>query len=225
MNLLKRIPIHYQGQLYDVRLVNFSIDARELQGRIPSQIQLRDFAGRAMISMVDVKLRNMRPTFLPAGLYFNYRHVAFRVLVDDGRYNDGVQKGIFFYRSFTDKYFAVIGGKLLTDYNLEGATINEDGDDVGIFQGADYIRYRIGREPMVDADEALKSIVGSVDRAYSVLGKTLRVTQIQRQQWPIRQVRCSGFENTFFKTAKLEGAFRVFETIHYDWMPPKPVNR
>ena len=66
-----------------------------------------------------------------------------------------------------------------------------------------------------------KNTIGALDRAYSVLGDTVRVTQIQSEKWPIEFVNCSEFENTFFKTARFEGAFRVQETIYYDWLPPK----
>ena len=222
MDLLKKLPIHYKGELHDVRLVNFSVAMEELKGKVPVGIKIRDFNGRALFSMVDVKLRNMHPVFLPSFCYFNYRHVAFRLLVNDSMLNGGVNKGIFFYRSFANNALIVSGGKLLTDYNLGLATIEEKDDDVTIQQGTNHIKYSIGNsvEPLRENEE-LKMTVGALDRAYSFLGKALRITQIQREKWPIQPVRCSRFENTFFETAKLEGAFRVFETIHYQWLPPK----
>ena len=122
MSLLKRIPIHYKGELHDVRLINFSVEMEEVLDKIPPMIKIRNFGGRAMISMVDVKLKNMRPAGMPL-LHFNYRHLAFRLLIDDSRNNHGVNKGIFFFRSFTDKPFIVFGGTLMTDYNLETAKI------------------------------------------------------------------------------------------------------
>ena len=222
MNLIKKIPIQYKGELHDVRLVNFSVAMEELENNLPAGIKIRDFDGRGLVSMVDVKLRNMRPLFLPPFCHFNYRHVAFRLLVDDSMFNGGMNKGIFFYRSFTNNALIVPGGKLLTDYNLSLATIEEKDDVVAIQQGKSHVKYSIGKsvEPSRENEE-LKMTVGALDRAYSVLGKSIRVTQIQREKWPIEPVRCAGFENTFFKTAKLEGAFRVFETIYYQWLPPK----
>lgn len=222
MNLLKRIPIHYKGELHDVRLINFSVALEEVEDKIPSNIKVRDFNGRALISMVDVKLKKMHPVFAPSLLHFNYRHVAFRLLVEDRIYNEGVSKGIFFYKSFTDNPFIVAGGKFLTDYNLERARIEERNNEVVISQGNHHVKYCIGNA-ISSSDEDLKKTVGALDRAYSVLGNAIRVTQIQREKWPIQSVKCSGFENTFFKTAKLEGAFRVFETIYYDWLPPKAI--
>lgn len=220
MNLLKRIPIHYKGELHDVRLINFSVAMEEVKDKVPANIKVKAFNGRALISMVDVKLKNMRPVFVPSFFHFNYRHVAFRLLVEDSIYNKGVSKGIFFYKSFTDKSFIVAGGKLLTDYNLEAAHISENNKEIAISQGKYHVKYCV-EDTVNSSNEDLKNTIGALDRAYSVLGDTIRVTQIQREKWPIQSVKCSGFENTFFKTAKLEGAFRVFETIYYEWLPPK----
>jgi hypothetical protein len=175
-----------------------------------------------MISMVDVKLKHMHPTFIPSFFHFNYRHVAFRLLIDDNTYNEGVSKGIFFYKSFTDRPIIVAGGKLLTDYHLGLANIEEKNNEVIISQGKHHVRYCVD-DKICNANAELREAVGALDRAYSVLGNTVRVTTIQRERWPIKPVKCSRFENTFFETAKLEGAFRVFEVIYYDWLPPKSI--
>jgi hypothetical protein len=223
MSILKRIPIQYRGELHDVRLINFSVAIEEVAGNVPPGIRIRDFDGRALISIVDVKLRNMRPVALPF-FRFQYRHMAFRLLVDDGEYNNGIAKGIFFYRSFTDNPLVVTGGGLFTDYNLGRAHIEECDGEVTLTQGDFRVRYRVGNAPSTD-EHPLTTSIATLDRAYSVLGKSLRVTEIQREKWPIQPVECTGFENTFFRTAKFECAFRVFETIYYDWLPPKSILR
>jgi uncharacterized protein YqjF (DUF2071 family) len=220
MNLLKKIPVHYMGELHDVRLINFSVDIDEIEDKIPEQIKVRRIDGRAMISMVDVKLKKMRPVFAPSFLNFEYRHVAFRVLVEDGKYNNGEDKGIFFYRSFTTKPWIVVGGKCLTDYNLELAAIQEHNGGVEISQGKHQVKYQMN-EVTANKHERMKSVIGALDRAYSISGDTIRVTQIQREKWPIQAVECSDFQTTFFNTAKFECAFRVCETIFYEWLPPK----
>lgn len=222
MNVLKKIPIHYKGELHDVRLINFSVSMDEVRDKVPPGIKVRDFNGRAMISMVDVKLKKMRPDFMPEILHFNYRHVAFRLLVEDSQYNNGLNKGIFFLRAFTDKPIIVAGGKLLTDYNLETGHITEMDNEVIISQGQQLVKYCLDNSKITANDE-LKVTIGALDRAYSVLDGIVRVTEIQREKWPIKPVNCTGFENTFFETARFEGAFRVFETIYYDWLPPKTI--
>jgi hypothetical protein len=223
MNFLKRIPIRYIGELHDVRLINFSVDIDEVKDKVPAQIKVRNFDGRALFSMVDVKLKNMRPSFIPSAIHFNYRHVAFRLLVEDASYNAGLNKGLFFYKSFTDQPLIIAGGNLLTDYKLESAIITEKNNLVEVRQDQQVVKYAIQDQPgsSPGAMEELQKTVGALDRAYSLLGTTLRVTQIQREKWPIQSIGCNQFENTFFKTARLEGAFKVFETIYYQWLPPK----
>ena len=110
----------------------------------------------------------------------------------------------------------------MTDYNLETASIEEKGNDVIIYKGGSKVKYSLEGLAAVKNDE-LKKTVGDLDRAYSILGSDTRVTHIQREKWPIQEVNCKGFQNTFFKTARFEGAFRVFETIYYDWLPPTTI--
>ena len=226
MDLLKRIPIKYIGELHDIRLINFSVDINEIRDKVPTNIKVRDFNGRALISMVDVKLKNMHPAFVPSFCNFSYRHVAFRLLIEDKQYNEGINKGIFFYQSFTDKALIVEGGKLLTEYKLELATINENDNHVIVNQGDNVVKYSIEDEIIVTPDENSKNLqktIGALDRAYSFLGDSLRVTQIQREKWPIQPVQCHDFSTNFFSTARFEAAFRVFETIYYKWLPSKTV--
>jgi hypothetical protein len=225
MDILKKIPITYTGELHDVRLINFSVDINEVRPLVSAQIKVRDFNGRALFSMVDVKLRKMRPSFVPSFFSFEYRHVAFRLLVDDAHLNKGQARGIYFFKSFTDKFLIEKGGSLFTDYRLENASINEKSDLVEIESSGKYVKYSIGNE-IISEDSRLSElhqVVGALDRAYSMLGTELRFTQIQRERWPIQPVSCSAFENTFFKTARLEAAFRIFETIYYIWLPPKKI--
>jgi uncharacterized protein YqjF (DUF2071 family) len=224
MDLLKKIPIQYKGELHDVRLINFSVPIEEVNTTVPPGIKVRDFDGRAMISLVDVKLKKMHPVFIPSFLNFNYRHVAFRLLVDDSKYNNGDNKGIYFLRSFTDQRLIVTGGKLMTNYNLEFATVSEEGHKTVIRQSDKKVSYVIDSFPQADSNEALRKTIGAIDRAYSTLGTEVRVTEIQREKWPIQAAHCEAFENSFFHDVRFEGAFRVFETIDYEWLPSVSVS-
>jgi uncharacterized protein YqjF (DUF2071 family) len=223
MDILKRIPIQYKGELHDVRLINFSVPIEEVNTKVPRGIKVRDFGGRAMISLVDVKLKKMHPVFVPSVFNFNYRHVAFRLLVDDSQYNNGDTKGIYFLRSFTDQRLIVAGGKLLTNYNLEFASISEEGNKTIVVQDDKKFSYQVDAFPHADSQVELRKTIGAIDRAYSILGNKVCVTEIQREKWPLQAVHCQGFENSFFRDVRFEGAFRVFETIDYEWLPPVPV--
>jgi hypothetical protein len=223
MDMLKKLPITYIGELHQVRLINFSVEKEEVLPLLPGGLQIRDFHGRALISMVNVKLRNMRPALLPGALHFHYQHLGFRLLLDDASYSDGAAKGIYFLRSFTDKALMVLGGSWLTNYKLEKATLEEQQGTFTLKQQDHFLRYHLQEDQPPTVNSALMQMVGALDRAYSFIGDELVRVQIMRERWPIEPVNCSGFETNFFKTARFEGAFRVKEVIHYEWLPPKPV--
>lgn len=221
MDFLKRLPITFLGDLNDVRLINFSVDISEITN-LPEGIKVRNFDGRALISMVDVKLHHMHPSFVPSALHFSYRHLAFRLLVDDSEYNNGACKGIYFIKGFSNSPIIVAGSRWLTDYNLSVAKISEKNNEVTVTQNDNFIHYKIN-EGVIDRNEIseLQKTVGAIDRAYSKTGERIRLTLIQREKWPIQPIECTEFSTSYFKTARLEGAFRVFETIHYQWLPAK----
>jgi len=225
MNFLKHLPISFRGELHNIQLINFSVDADEVSAIVPKEIQVRLINGRAMISMVNVELEKMHPTFLPLWLQFNYRHVAFRLLADDSKLNDGKCKGIFFFRSFTDKPMIVFGGKMISDYNLEQVSFHIEDNSFSMKKKESFLSYEINENLLPPEIQELKETIGAIDRAYSVLNGKLRMIQIQREKWPIEPVYCSKFETNFFKTAKFEGAFTVSETIFYHWLPPQFINQ
>jgi hypothetical protein len=223
MDFLKKIPVKYMGELHEIKLVNFSVEKEEIEPMLPKGIKLREINGRAMISMVNVMLKNMHPSFVHESINFSYRHIAFRLLVEDAGLNEGQNKGIYFLRSFTDKPLIVLGGQWFTDYNLENAYINSVENMLELRQGDKFITYALDDLPPAAKNEELRNVIGSLDRAYSVLGEDLRMVQIQREKWPIEWVECYHFQTNFFKTARFEGAFKVNEVIRYQWMPPKKV--
>ncbi|WP_125185487.1 DUF2071 domain-containing protein [Botryobacter ruber] len=223
MDLLKKLPLTYTGELHQVCLVNFSVEKEEVLPYLPEGLQLRDYHGRALISLVNVQLRNMRPDFLPKALHFNYQHIGFRLLLDDARYSNGTAKGIYFLRSFTDKPLLVQGGSWFTNYKLEKASLTNEAGAFELRQHDHFLRYRLSESKPLQVNEELQQLVGALDRAYSYIGKELVRVQIMRERWPIEWVTCEGFETNFFQTARFEGAFRVREVIPYQWLPAKAV--
>lgn len=211
------------GELHDVKLVNFSVDIAEAEKMVPAGIKVRNVNGRAMISMVNVMLKSMHPSFLHCSLNFSYRHIAFRLLIDDSEFNNGQCRGIYFLRSFTNKPLIVLGGSLFTDYNLETADIKSAENMLELRKNDQFLTYALDDTSVPAKNTELYNTIGSIDRAYSVLGNELRMVQIQREKWPLEPVECYHFQTSFFTTARFEGAFKVNEVIHYQWLPPKNV--
>jgi len=221
MSFLKNIPINYKGELHNIRLVNFWVDKKEVAEFVPPQLKIRDFNGRALISMVNVELEKMHPTFLPADTTFSYRHVAFRLLLDDAEFNHGESKGIYFFRSFTNKAHVVTGGNLFTNYQLEKAEIICLDRMMELKQGDKYFNYALDLDKKANHGQEQFETIRSLDRAYSVSHEKIKMIQIQREKWPIRPVNCYLLETNFFKTAEFASAFVVDETIYYKWLAAK----
>lgn len=225
MSILKRIPLTYIGELHNIRLVNFWVDINEVREQVPRRLKIRNFNGKALISLVNVELEKMHPSFLPAAYHFHYRHVAFRLLLDDSDYNDGENKGVFFLRSFTQNKRIVGGGNLLTDYHLEHAEIRNLDRMMNLQQGNKYFNYAIDPGSEIKTDEEQRKIIGAIDRAYSMHDGQIKMVRIMREKWPIRQVECYLAETNFFETAKPASAFVVDEIIHYRWNAAENISK
>ncbi len=208
----------FSGELHEVRLINFSVDKEELKNHLPQGLKLLDYKGRALISMVDVKLKNMKAaSFLPS---FSYRHIGFRLLVDDQYINTISPKGIYFMKSFTDKPLMILAGNIVADFKLSSSKISGDGNHVKIQQGDKFIEYSVSDENCTTPDSSLYEVVKRIDRAYAFKNKGAVVTKITRDEWPIEQVEVLDFKTNFFKSAKVEGAFKIHKVIDYVWEKP-----
>ncbi len=205
----------FSGELHEVKLINFSIDKEELKGRLPKRLKVFDYEGRALISMVDVHLKKMMMhRFLPS---FAYRHVAFRLLIDDGEFSKAGPKGIYFLQSFSSNALMVLGGNWVANYNLTLAKMAQNQNEFVLHQKEKYLNYTL--DPFLPAEESeiLFAAVRRIDRAYSFAKDAVSVTQITRKEWPIETVMVKDFSTNFFASAKLEGAFSVKKTIPYIW--------
>ena len=224
MTVLKQLPISYKGELHEVILLNFSVDKQEVAHRVPKGLQVADYKGRALISMVNVHLRNMHPTFAKP-LKFHYQHIGFRLLIDDRRFTgEDLPKGIFFLDSFTNRPLLAKGGSLLTYYNLQNAQLHNTAEGLEVQQQGQFLSYNLmgpHQHPQQLVD--LQHQVGNIDRAYAIDEGIVRMTQIQREKWPLKAMACQHFHTSFFETARFEGAFKVPETIYYQWLPAREV--
>lgn len=223
-----RLPFAFKGELHDIHLVNFSVDPLELLARfgpLPKPIVPRLHQGRALISMVDVHLRNMRAASRWLPFRFHYQHVAFRLLVEDQAYSESPEhNGIYFLKSFTDRSLITTGGNLLTHFNFQTAKIDNYASGMHLQTDEHQISYDIDGPLSASAQPSvLTDTVGRIDRAYAVEKDVLWETRILRDRWPLQAMHCNHFSTDFFKSARLEGVHKVVEPIHYTWMPPRKI--
>jgi hypothetical protein len=221
MNLLKKIPITYLGELHEIKIINFSVEKREAESYIPWKINIREFEGRAMVSMVNVYLRHMHPSFVHESLHLNYRHISFRLLVEDRKWNHGINKGVYIIQSFTDRALIAQGGQLFTDFRLEKADIVCTDQLLALKKDEKFLTYALDDHIPALTNKNLHQTISALDRAYSELDGQIRMTKIRQEKWPIVPVNCYHFRTNFFETARLEGAFQVNEPIQYQWEPPQ----
>lgn len=226
---LRNLPLTFHGELSDIRLVQFSLDPKEARLHLPPQLSPLIIRSRALVSLVDVSLKRMRPSFVPPLLGVAYRHIAFRMLIDDSCFSRGRERyGIFFVRSFAQSRFITLSAALLTHYRLCVADISDFGESVQVQGVLDYSLWRL--EPALRGDvfrgwEEAREIVGAVDRAYAVDGKgRVLLTQILRPEWPIEPADLESFSTSFFSSARPECGFRIERSVPYTWLPPLVVS-
>ena len=217
MKALMKLPIEYAGKLHNVRLLNFSVDPDEVMVHLPEGIVPNLYRKRVLFSMVSVQLKNMRPTATGDLFAFSYRHVAFRMLMEDDHLTHEGNRGIYFYRSFTDNPLVYRGGNLLTTFQFEKASIRDIGYLFELTSGDRYVKYALDETREAEGDYRLKQRVAALDRAYAPIGKDLYCLQVHRDQWPIEWVDCYRFETNFFESARFEGAFQIRQQIDYRW--------
>lgn len=226
MQLLRNLPLGYTALLKDIKLINFTIDPRELDLLMPYILPV-EIAGEPVISMLDVKLYRLKPSVLLNIFHFTYRHIAFRVLVRDNHlHDDNISRGFFYMHSFANRPFVARFGKLFTNFNFNYASINENENEnnFSLRYGNKFINYNLDPDAYADENDGLKNSLMQIDRAYSIHDNKLQVTKVKRAGLPLQPIRCNHFETNFFKQTKLIGAFRVKEELSYEWLPPQRCN-
>jgi len=213
MDWLKTLPIAYEGLLKRVRIVNFSVDKSEIALRIPKAIPLLIEKDKAYISMADLQIRHMRPQGFPKAMSLNYRHVAFRVLVDDRAFHEGDAQGAYFLQSFCDKACLVCGGSLFTDYQLCQASIKGE-RHFRLHKGKYYLKCDFGEHDgpaqLIDLKRTAR-----LNKGYAVHSGKLWQTRIKPLEWPLECIDCGAFKTNFFDSAQLVGAYQVNGSLKF----------
>lgn len=207
----------FKGELHKVKLINFSVDIEEVIHQVPQGLKIFQENGKAIISMVDVQLKHMKTKWFPF-VNFGYRHVAFRLLLDDREYSQQHEpQGIYFLKSFSENAPLNWMGNLIGNYQLTFAKLKEYFGAFNLQQKKNYVEYALDPYSVIDTEEGLQRKIKRIDRAYASKNGSVFVTKIAREHWPIQPIKCYHFATNFFKSAKLLGAFEVKNVIHYTW--------
>ena len=220
MILLKSLPIGYTARLKDIRLINFTIEPDELNGYF-SQLPLVLINDKPVISLLNVTVSKLRPSFLLNTFGFTYQHIAFRLLIKDGvLHGDNINRGIFYWKSFTNKSFIVQAGRFLTNFNFESAYIESSNQKFFLKKKHKFISYLSDDQP-IQNNNNLREIFVNIDRAYSLHDRKMKVTKVRRNDLPLEPLNCKNLQTNFFKTAEFICAFQVKNVLEYEWLPPQ----
>ena len=221
MSWLKTLPIAYRGLLQDVRIVNFSVPMPEVTHLIPEGLKAADFDGRAMISLADLQIRQMRPKALPNWLSITYRHVALRLLVEPIG-DETANQAIYFLKSFCASPSVICGAAIFTDYQLQKARIKGD-KRVNIKTGKSYLSYELGGDRVADKED--RNRTARLNTAYAAHDSAIWQTGIKPNDWPLEAVGCREFSTNMFKNARLEAAYRVKGNLCFERSAPLLLTR
>lgn len=216
--------MEYKGEFHDIHLINFSVDPEEIKDQVPHPLQMRLINGRAMISMMDVQIRNFHPAMVPGILTLNYQHVALRLLIEDSAYNwEGVSKGAYTLRSFSEKP----GRSFLTPhYNVEGARFINVARGLDVKAGDNLVSFILyGPDPDPNSHQELAQITRDLDRDYhaDAYGAVKRVKTV-RDDWNMQPMLAHNFICSYFKTAQLEAVFNVPSRTPFRFLNEEMVN-
>ena len=211
----------YKALLKDIRLINFFVDEEELLQEMPA-LPLFKINDKPVISLLDVKLFQLQPTFLFKGFQFSYRHIAFRVLIKDDRlHTDGVNRGIYYLHSFTNNPFIACCGMIFTNFNFRPARIDEDENSFSLHHKRKWLNYKLDFDNDSTKSKGLMQKLMQIDRAYSLNGKGFKFTQVRRNDLPLHPVCCSHFATNFFETSRFIDAYCVSQPLNYEWLPAR----
>ena len=209
---LRSIPNELNGRLNKVEIIAFSVPETELMNKIPNEIVPLLINGRVLLYIVSVRLDRMTEKGLP--IPFTYHHVAVRMCVKDKEHNYSQKnKGLYFYKSFSNKPIMTFGENLFTKDDFEIAEINAAGPVFELNSKDTYIKFALDKQPPEHISPEIYDQIQQLDRAYYVESQKLYVAKITRETWPMQWADCYAFETNLFIDVKLEGAFYIHDTI------------
>ena len=202
--------------MHDIKLINFSVKIEEVIASVPKAFRVLQENGSAIISMVDVNLKNMSSSIFPF-FKFDTRYVAFRLLLDDTNIS-GISnpKGVYFLKNFSNRPFLNFFGNLMNHRKSVYANIMEYFDAFSLKKGSKYLEYALDPYSKCKGEPFLHQKIHRIDRVYETSDEGVLVSKIFKENyWPIEPIKCYHFATNFFETARFLGAFKVKNNLNY----------
>src|SRR5438309_1681955 len=111
-----RIPV-VRGVIDRRILVNYHVDPAVLAPLLPAPFRPKVVHGVGMVGICLIRLKNLRPAFLPAWLGLSTENAAHRTAVEWDDHGT-VQDGVYVRRRDTNSRFnALVGGRLFPGFH------------------------------------------------------------------------------------------------------------
>ena len=118
MSIFPKHPFPMETIFQSCFLVNFGMDPKILEALLPPPIKPDTYNEEAFLSIVISDLRDMRPTFVPKSLGFNFNQIVYRAIVK----RKG-ERGVHFLRSDANNKLMCLAGNLFSFFHFNYAEI------------------------------------------------------------------------------------------------------
>ena len=210
-----QIPI-VRGLIDRRILVNFRVDADVLARQLPALFRPKLVKGKGMAGVCLIRLKNIRPRFMPSFLGISSENAAHRIAVEwdhDGE----VKEGVFIPRRDTSSRLnTLVGGRLFPGvHNHAAFRVRENDDRYRIELNSDDRQTHLLVEGHVAQELPSGSVFGSIKEAsdffergslgYSVTGEPANFDGLELRSfnWRVQPLAVEKVESSFFENRQL----------------------
>jgi uncharacterized protein len=219
-NSPKVTPVMLQGW-DEICFFHWSCNPEFLQRRLPPQLQIDTYDGKAWISLTPFLLTGLRPPLIPRvlGLSFPETNLRTYVIGPEG-------PAIWFFSLDVSRFLAMAGAR--TTYGLPyfwaDMRVRIDSKDNFYFSnrgGRVQTRIRIQKKSPVTEQSALDIFLTARYRLYSTLRGRLITAAVQHAPWRLNHIRILQFEENIRAAMGVEWPSADFLAHHSDGVETK----
>ena len=195
-------------------LVNFRVDAQVLAKLLPPPFRPKLVNGKGMAGVCLIRLKKIRPRFLPSFLGISSENAAHRIAVEWDQ-DGNTKEGVFIPRRDTSSRLnTLVGGRLFPgEHNHAAFKVEEKDDPYRIALDSDDGKTHLLVDGHVAQDVPTKSIFGSLKEAsdffergalgYSVTSKPGQFDGLELHSfnWQVEPLAVDKVESSFFEDA------------------------
>lgn len=197
-------------------LVNFRVDADVLARQLPVPFRPKFVRDKGMAGVCLIRLKNIRPRFLPSFLGISSENAAHRIAVEwdqDGETTEGV---FIPRRDTSSRLNTLVGGRLFPGvHNHAAFQVREHDDRYQIELDSDDRHTHLLVEGHVEQELPASSIFGSIKEAsdffergslgYSVTGAPAQFDGLELRSfnWQVQPLAVERVESSFFENRQL----------------------